>query len=31
MIEAIDEWGEELKRALITNADVSTMDLIERF
>jgi hypothetical protein len=31
MIEAIDEWDEELKRALITNADVSTMDLIERF
>jgi AcrR family transcriptional regulator len=31
MIEAIDEWGEELKRALITDADVGSMDPIERF
>jgi AcrR family transcriptional regulator len=31
MIEAIDEWGEELKRALITNADVSSMEPTERF
>jgi AcrR family transcriptional regulator len=31
MIEAIDEWGEELKRALITDTDVSSMDPIERF
>ncbi|MCD6054080.1 MAG: TetR family transcriptional regulator [Rubrobacteraceae bacterium] len=31
MIEAIDEWGEELKRALITDTDVGSMDPIERF
>ena len=31
MIEAIDEWGEELKGALITDADVGSMDPIERF
>ena len=31
MIEAIDEWGEELKRALITDIDVGSMDPIERF
>jgi AcrR family transcriptional regulator len=31
MIEAIDEWGEELERALITDADVGSMDPIERF
>ena len=31
MIEAIDEWGEELNRALITDTDVGSMDPIERF
>jgi AcrR family transcriptional regulator len=31
MIEAIDEWGEELKGALITDTDVGSMDPIERF
>ena len=31
MIEAIDEWGEELKRALITDTDVGSMNPIERF
>jgi AcrR family transcriptional regulator len=31
MIEAIDEWGEELERALITDTDVGSMDPIERF
>jgi AcrR family transcriptional regulator len=31
MIEAIDEWGEELKRALITDTDVGSMDPIARF
>ena len=31
MIEAIDEWGDELERALITDTDVGSMDPIERF
>jgi len=31
MIEAIDEWGDELERALITDTDADTMDPIERF
>jgi AcrR family transcriptional regulator len=31
MIEAIDEWGDELERALITDTDAGTMDPIERF
>src|SRR5688500_3617892 len=31
MIEAIDEWGDELERALITDIDVGSMDPIERF
>lgn len=31
MTEAIDEWGEELKGALITDTDVGSMDPLERF
>ena len=31
MIEAIDEWGEELERVLITDTDVDSMGPIERF
>jgi hypothetical protein len=31
MIESIDVWGEELKRVLITDTDVGSMDPIVRF
>ena len=31
MIETIDEWGDELERALITDTDIGSMDPIERF
>jgi AcrR family transcriptional regulator len=31
MIEAIDEWGEELERALLSDTHVGSMDPIERF
>jgi AcrR family transcriptional regulator len=31
MLQAIDEWGEELERALLSDIDVGSMDPIERF